>query len=147
MTKRDVAAIALFGLLGTTPSALAHHSFAAEFDASRLVAVKGILTRVEWQNPHVWFYVDVKDEKGNVANWGFENTSVTFILRQYPGARKEFVSNLGKVVSVIACPAKSVPHMGAAEAVKFGDGTILKIPGGGGQYKGDDADQVLENVK
>ena len=46
-----------------------------------------------------------------------------------------------------ACPAKSVPHMGAAEAVKFGDGTILKIPGGGGQYKGDDADQVLENVK
>ena len=51
---------------------MAHHSFAAEYDASKPVKVKGVVTKVEWTNPHVYFYMDVTDEKGATANWGFE---------------------------------------------------------------------------
>ena len=51
---------------------VAHHSFAAEFDASKTITVKGYVTKIEWTNPHVWFYLDVKKDDGSVENWGFE---------------------------------------------------------------------------
>jgi len=67
---------ALFGLaalmIAATPALLAHHSFAAEYDSKKPVTLKGVVTRVEWMNPHVYFYVDVTDEKGNTANWALE---------------------------------------------------------------------------
>jgi len=51
----------------------AHHSFAAEFDSGKPITLSGIVTKVEWTNPHVWFYINVKDEKtGEMTNWGAE---------------------------------------------------------------------------
>lgn len=53
--------------------AYGHHSFASEFDIDQPVEVRGIVTKVEWNNPHVWFYMDVEDpDTGEVVNWGFE---------------------------------------------------------------------------
>ena len=64
--------IAAAMLLSGAPAS-AHHSFAAEFDADKPITLTGIVTKVEWTNPHVWFYINVKDEKtGDVANWGAE---------------------------------------------------------------------------
>jgi hypothetical protein len=60
-----------FVLLGTA-SIVAHHAFDTEFDAKKPVTKRGIVTKVEWTNPHVWFYLNVKNEKGEVENWGFE---------------------------------------------------------------------------
>lgn len=52
--------------------AYGHHSFAAEYDEKKAVKLTGAITKVDWANPHVYFYIDVEDEKGNVANWAME---------------------------------------------------------------------------
>jgi len=59
----------------------AHHSFAAEFDAKQPVKPTGTVTKVEWTNPHVWFYIDVKDETGKITNWGMEMGGPNGLLR------------------------------------------------------------------
>ena len=65
--------LVVVGVLLSAGRTAAHHSFAAEFDANKPITLKGIVTKVEWTNPHVWFYVNVKDPKtGEVANWGAE---------------------------------------------------------------------------
>src|SRR5262249_32433278 len=60
---------------------LLHHSFAAEFDAAKPVELKGIVTRLDWVNPHAWIYIDVKDEKGTVTSWGCELGSPNLLTR------------------------------------------------------------------
>jgi hypothetical protein len=59
-------------LIAATMPLMAHHSFAAEFDSSKQVKLTGVVTKVDWTNPHVWFYFNVKDEAGQVTNWGAE---------------------------------------------------------------------------
>ena len=62
--------------------AIAHHSFAAEFDASKPIKLTGTVTKIEWMNPHTYFYIDVKDETGKVTNWGMEMGSPNGLMRQ-----------------------------------------------------------------
>ena len=66
-----VLAVLFGGFLAGAPLP-AHHSFSAEYDAKKQVEMKGIVTKVEWMNPHVYFYLDVKDDSGNVTNWALE---------------------------------------------------------------------------
>jgi len=68
-------------LFAATVPAIAHHSFAAEFDASKPANLQGTVTKVEWQNPHAWFFMDVKDDSGKVSNWGVELGSPNGLMR------------------------------------------------------------------
>lgn len=82
MRTRLVLAVVCVTSLAAWAPALAHHSFAAEFDENKSLKMSGIVTKVEWTNPHIWFFVDVKQPDGSVANWGFEMASPSQLLRQ-----------------------------------------------------------------
>jgi hypothetical protein len=73
-------ACAVVSLASTMPVA-AHHSFAAEFDSTKPVKLTGVVTKVEWLNPHSWFFLDVTDEAGKVQNWAFELGSPNGLIR------------------------------------------------------------------
>jgi hypothetical protein len=79
--KALVAAVAGFFLSMVSSSGIAHHSFAAQFDAEKPVKLIGTVTKVEWRNPHAWFYIDV-EEDDNVTNWGMELASPNLLARQ-----------------------------------------------------------------
>jgi hypothetical protein len=70
-----------FGVLLAMAPAMAHHSFDAEYDSKKPVTLKGIVTKVDWMNPHVYFYLDVKDEQGNVTNWALEMGPPTLLAK------------------------------------------------------------------
>jgi Family of unknown function (DUF6152) len=94
---------------------LAHHSFAAEFDTGKPVDFTGVLTKVEWMNPHVYFYVDVKDPKtGKVTNWGCEMGSPNGLTRQ--GWTRNTMK-VGMVVRVEGSAAKDGSNLANARNV------------------------------
>ena len=73
--------VCLVLLTGALP-ALAHHSFAAEYDSTKAITVKGTIQKLEWVNPHAYFWVDVKDENGKITTWAFESLSPNALARQ-----------------------------------------------------------------
>jgi hypothetical protein len=80
--KFKIAAVLVgVGLLLAVRPIVAHHAFAAEFDADKPVTLTGTVTKIEWTNPHTWFYIDVKDQTGKVANWGLEMGSPNGLMR------------------------------------------------------------------
>lgn len=114
--------VAVAGLLALVAPAVAHHSFAAEFDADRPVTVKGTVTKMDWVNPHSWIYVDVKDDSGKVVNWRFEMGPPNALLRM--GWRKDSVP-FGTSVEIQGYRAKSGEPVANAKQVKLPDGREL----------------------
>src|SRR6187549_36720 len=86
MNKLLIAVFALATSAAST-TALAHHSFAAEYDSEKPIKFSGTVTEMKWSNPHGWIYVDVKDDAGNVVNWALETSASNGLIRR--GWRKE----------------------------------------------------------
>jgi len=110
---------ASLGLLLASAPLLAHHSFAAEFDANQKVALKGTVTKVEWTNPHAWFYIDVKDDSGAVAHWQCEVGPPNELSRR--GWRKDSLKP-GDQVTVNGFRAKDGTNTANAREVLLPDG-------------------------
>jgi len=117
MTK--ALAFLTVALLALAIPLAAHHSFAAEYDSSKPVDVTGTLTRVEWSNPHIWFYLDVKDDKGNITNWGFSAAPPGVLMRR--GIQKE-VLKVGAVIHVKGFRAKDGSNNASGGTITFQDG-------------------------
>jgi hypothetical protein len=119
--------LAVFGLFAAAVPVTAHHSFAAEFDANKCMDLTGTFTSFEWQNPHGYFHLDVKEPDGNVTSWTFETVSLS-TLKRSGTERKDFSDNIGKTVTVRACLAKNgVKNRAAAETIKLSDGQVHRI--------------------
>jgi hypothetical protein len=123
---RALLAIAYAACLVFAPLALAHHSGAAEFDANKKVDLTGVVTKVEWTNPHAHFYMDVKDPSGAVTTWNFELASPNVLTRN--GWHRNSVKP-GDTVTVSGSQAKDSSNYAACSAVTFPDGHKLTFLG------------------
>lgn len=110
-----IAGVALLVPVG----ALAHHSFAAEYDTKKPVTLKGVVTKVEWTNPHARFYIDVKDESGAMVNWNLELASPNVLVRN--GWSRHSLKE-GDMVTVEGSQAKDGSQMANARTVILADG-------------------------
>ena len=121
MTRQLLPALLIVaGLLIASQPIRAHHSETAEYDTSKPVKITGTIKRVEWQNPHVWFYVDVTDESGKVTTWGFSGAPPGALMRR--GVTKDALK-LGSVVNVEGSRARDGSNNASARRVTFADGT------------------------
>jgi hypothetical protein len=116
---RALVAVLAAGWLCVAASLGAHHSFAAEYDGTKPVKVTGVVTRVEWTNPHIWFYVDVKDENGTMANWGFSGAPPGVLQRR--GISRTAMKP-GDVVIVEGFRARDGSNNASGGSVTFADG-------------------------
>jgi len=116
-------------LLAFAGSAAAHHSFAAEYDASKPVTLRGTVSKIEWLNPHARFYVDVRDDQGRVATWNLELASPN-VLRRNGWTRTSL--SVGDEVTVEASLARDGSKMANARVVTLADGRKVFAGSSGG---------------
>jgi len=116
--KKIALVVAGLALLWAVP-AVAHHSFAAEFDASQPITLKGKLTKMEWLNPHGWLHVDVMQPDGTLVNWAIESGAPNALLRR--GLRQTDFP-IGSEVIVEGYKAKNGSPTANGTTVKFADG-------------------------
>ena len=112
--KRQLAMAICLASIAASGTALAHHSFAAVFDENKPVKLTGVVTKVEWTNPHIWFFIDVKGEDGTVANWGLEMASPSQLLRL--GWKRDSMK-VGDVVAVEGRRARDDSNNANAQSV------------------------------
>jgi hypothetical protein len=117
------------GCLLPSPVLRAHHAEAAEYDTTKPVKVSGMLTKVEWQNPHVWFYVEVKED-GKLTTWGFSTAPPGALMRR--GVSKTALK-LGSVINVEGVRARDGSNNASARRITFADGTNVLTPTEGGK--------------
>jgi hypothetical protein len=132
-SSKIACGILLAGLIVAIPVS-AHHSFAAEFDGHAVIRLNGVLTKVDWSNPHTYFFLDVKDEHGKIVNWGCEAGSPGALSRR--GMKKNDLK-LGDTLIVDGYRAKDGSNLIDARRVTFSDGRSVY---GGSQGDGGPGD-------
>lgn len=120
--RRSIVALGAGAALVSALPAAAHHSFAAVFDRDRPITVAGTVTKLEWTNPHVWFYIDVAGESGKLENWGFEMGSPAGLIRR--GWNHNSLQ-VGHTVTVVGVRARDGSLRGAVRTVTLSTGESL----------------------
>jgi hypothetical protein len=113
----------LTAILTSALPMLAHHSFGAEYDADKPITLTGVVTKVEWTNPHSYFYLDVKDKDGKVTNWKFEGFPPNVLYRT--GWKREVTLKSGDTITVFGWRARDGTSWAHSREVTFADGKKL----------------------
>lgn len=106
--------------------AFAHHSFNAEYDDQKPVSVTGVVTKVEWWNPHIWFYLDVKNADGSITHWAFSGGAPGQLMRR--GITRDVIKE-GMTIKVQGFRAKDGSNNGSGGTVTFPDGRMVFTAG------------------
>jgi len=125
MKTRFFALLGLLAIAGGLPL-FAHHSFAAEFDDQKPVKMTGTIVRVEWQNPHIWFYLDVKNADGTTTTWGFAGGAPGQLMRR--GIMKDQLK-IGETVVVEGFRSKDGSNNASGGRLTFPDGRAVLTAG------------------
>ena len=120
MTRRCLLALLL--LIGAAWPIAAHHSFTAQYDASKQVTLAGTITKVEWTNPHTFFFIDARDDQGRIVNWTVEGGAPNVLYRE---GWKPTTLKVGDQVTVTMALAKDGSNQGNALLVKLPDGRCV----------------------
>ncbi len=120
MKQAFLAAVAGLGLLLMAAPAVAHHSFAAEYDSNNLITLTGVITRVDWTNPHMYIHIDVKDAGGKVTSWSLEGYPPNTLKRT--GFARTTLKE-GDTITITAYKSKDGTNTGAGREVTFSDGS------------------------
>src|SRR5688572_4841773 len=128
MRTISVASLLSLAVLSAAPIA-AHHSFAAQFDGSKPITLEGAVTKVEWRNPHIWVYLDVKNPDGSVTAWECEGGAPNALTRQ-GWSRKDLEG--GEPLTIVGYLAKDGSKTCNARTWKVGDRTVLAGSNDGG---------------
>jgi hypothetical protein len=116
-SKFRSSVFAVLGLLLMAIPALAHHAPEAEFDVNKTFTVTGVLTKVDWINPHIYWYMDAKDANGNVESWTVEGLPPGLLHR---GGVTRDMLKVGEVITTTGMPAKDgTKHLGFGKRIKF----------------------------
>lgn len=110
-------------LLATSALVSAHHSFGAEYDDKQPVTISGVVTRIEWTNPHSYVFLDVKDGSGQVTNWKFEGYPPGVLYRT--GWKRNVTMKAGDAVTIFGWRARNSANWGHSRQVTFADGSKL----------------------
>jgi hypothetical protein len=129
---RTIAAALLTGIVAASAvTAYAHHSFAAQYDSNKPVKMAGVVTRLEWTNPHVYIFIDVTDKAGKVVNWGFEMGPPHML--QKAGWKKNSLS-LGEQIEIEGWLARDGSnHANARRVTRSSTGEVLGAASSAGQ--------------
>ena len=110
-------------LLSMTIPVVAHHSFGAEYDVNKPMTLTGVVTKIEWTNPHSYFYVDVKDASGKVTNWKFEGYPPSVLTRT--GWKKDVTMKTGDTVTVFGWHARDGSNLAHSREITLPGGAKL----------------------
>lgn len=122
--KRGIALLTFVAIVAFGGSIAAHHSFAAQFDRNKPITLNGTVTKMEWGNPHVYFYIDVTDARGATANWGVEGQAPSVLYRA--GWRKDS-TKFGDVVTVNGFLARDGSKLVNMQSAVLADGRNLFV--------------------
>jgi len=124
-SKRKALLVAAFGLLLAAVPALAHHSVTAEFDPKKSFTVTGTLKKLDWTNPHIYVWVEVKEADGQMVTYGIEAVPPGMLHRA--GVTRDMFK-VGETVTVVAAPAKDgTRNLGLGRRITFADGHSIRL--------------------
>jgi hypothetical protein len=126
LQRRALAAGAFAALLGATGSAFAHHATDSEVDKTHAMKLVGVISKIDWFNPHIYLYLDVKDDSGQVTTWQLESAPPAF-WRQAKVTKQSFIGD-GSPVTVIVNPGRRDPsqHLALFQRLTRADGTYIQ---------------------